>query len=90
MQLSDKIKKDFIFRKVNLIDANLEKRFTKKFQAIFCRNVMIYFNDTTRTTLVNKLYDMLDDEGYLFVGHSESLNYSKSKFKYVTPAVYRK
>lgn len=90
MQVLDKIKKDVIFRKVNLVDTNLEKRFTKKFQAIFCRNVMIYFNDTTRTTLVNKLYDMLDDEGYLFVGHSESLNYSKSKFKYVTPAVYRK
>lgn len=84
------VKSEILFRKINLIDNNLGSKFKKKFHVVFCRNVMIYFNEETRMVLVNKIYDLLEDGGYLFVGHSESLNYSKSKFKYIMPAVYRK
>jgi chemotaxis protein methyltransferase CheR len=64
--------------------------FRRKLHAIFCRNVMIYFDNDTKTKLVNKFYHLLEDGGYLFIGHSESLNRETTSFKYVRPAVYRK
>jgi chemotaxis protein methyltransferase CheR len=60
------------------------------FQAIFCRNVMIYFDRPTQETLINRYYDLLQPGGYLFVGHSESLSALKHDFAYIQPAVYRK
>ena len=84
----DKIKNDVIFRKFNLMEPVFP--FKKKIHVIFCRNVMIYFDDPTKDELVQKLYDMIEYGGYLFIGHSESLNRETSKFKYIMPAVYRK
>ena len=60
------------------------------FQAIFCRNVMIYFDKATQQALVERYYDLLAPGGYLFVGHSESLSALTHRFSYVQPAVYRK
>lgn len=64
--------------------------FKRKFHVIFCRNVMIYFNNQTKRNLVNKFYDLMEHGGYLFIGHSESLNREETRYKYVMPAVYRK
>ena len=41
--------------------------------AIFCRNVMIYFDDHTRRALLDEFYRLLRPEGYLFVGQAEGL-----------------
>jgi chemotaxis protein methyltransferase CheR len=60
------------------------------FQAIFCRNVMIYFDKATQQALVNRYYDLLAPGGHLFVGHSESLSALSHRFTYVQPAVYRR
>ena len=60
------------------------------FQAIFCRNVMIYFDKATQQKLVSRYHDLLAPGGYLFVGHSESLSGIAHRFAYVQPAVYRK
>ncbi|KDR94555.1 chemotaxis protein methyltransferase CheR [Peptoclostridium litorale DSM 5388] len=86
--IKDEIKNKVIYRKFNLI----EKRFPfrRKFHTIFCRNVMIYFDHDTKYELVEKFYDCIEPGGYLFVGHSESLEREKTRFKYVRPAVYRK
>jgi chemotaxis protein methyltransferase CheR len=84
----DKIRNEVIFRKFNLMEAIFP--FKKKLHVIFCRNVMIYFDDKTKNALVNKYYDLLEPGGYLFIGHSESLNRDETRFKYVQPAVYRK
>jgi len=86
--ITDEIKNEVLFRKFNLMDNVFP--FKKKFHAIFCRNVMIYFDNKTKEVLINKLYDMLNCGGYLFIGHSESINRETSKFKYICPAVYRK
>jgi chemotaxis protein methyltransferase CheR len=51
---------------------------------------MIYFDVKTKETLINKMYDLLEVGGYLFIGHSESLNRETTAFKYIRPAVYRK
>ncbi|HOG16720.1 MAG: Chemotaxis protein methyltransferase [Syntrophaceae bacterium PtaU1.Bin231] len=61
-----------------------------RFDVIFCRNVMIYFDKETQSLLVNRFYRCLNKGGYFFVGHSESLTGLKHSFKYVEPSVYRK
>ncbi len=86
--VKDLLKKEVIYRRFNLMDEVFP--FKKKFHVIFCRNVMIYFDQQTKEDLVNKFYDLLEDGGYLFIGHSESLNREKTKFKYIKPAIYRK
>ncbi len=58
------------------------------FDAIFCRNVMIYFDKATQQTLVERYWALLRPGGYLFVGHSESLTGLAHRFRYVQPAVY--
>ena len=60
------------------------------FAAIFCRNVMIYFDRPTQEQVVNRLAACLEPGGYLFVGHSESLSGIKHSLEYVCPATYRK
>jgi chemotaxis protein methyltransferase CheR len=86
--LQEKIKKEVVFRRFNLMEQVFP--FKGQFQVIFCRNVMIYFDTPTKNELVNKFYNCLGNGGYLFIGHSESLQYDETKFKYVMPAVYRK
>lgn len=86
--LIDKIRDDVIYRKFNLIDEIFP--FKKKFHVVFCRNVMIYFDDQTRRELIRKFYDATEPGGYLFIGHSESINRDDTKYKYIMPAVYRK
>lgn len=86
--VKDNVRKEVIFKKFNLMQEVFP--FRKKFHIIFCRNVMIYFDLKTRNELVNKFYDAIEPGGYLFIGHSESLNKEDTKFKYIMPAVYRK
>ncbi|TGE39077.1 protein-glutamate O-methyltransferase CheR [Desulfosporosinus fructosivorans] len=86
--LVNKIKNEVIYRKFNLMDGVFP--FRKKFQVIFCRNVMIYFDNQTKLDLVKKFYDITEPGGYLFIGHSESLNRNETEYKYIMPAVYRK
>jgi chemotaxis protein methyltransferase CheR len=86
--INDKIKSEVIYRKFNLMENIFP--FRKNFHVIFCRNVMIYFDTETKDKLINKFYDIMEPGGYLFIGHSESLNREKTKFKYICPAVYRK
>ncbi|AGX43390.1 CheR family methyltransferase [Clostridium saccharobutylicum] len=86
--ITDKIRNEIIYRKFNLMDEIFP--FKRKFHVIFCRNVMIYFDPKTKAKLINKFYDMTERGGYLFIGHSESLNREETKYKYIMPAVYRK
>jgi chemotaxis protein methyltransferase CheR len=60
------------------------------FHVIFCRNVMIYFDQQTQQNVVNKLISRLLPGGYLLIGHSESLNGIAHPLNYVCPATYRK
>ena len=60
------------------------------FDAIFCRNVMIYFDKPTQGKLVQRYFDILAPGGALFIGHSESLTGTQHRFKYVRPTVYQK
>lgn len=87
-EAKDIIKKEIIFRRFNLMEEVYP--FKKKFHAIFCRNVMIYFDQEDKERLLQKIYSNLANGGYLFLGHSEAINKDKSGFRYVMPSVYRK
>lgn len=88
-QVNDMIRQQVIFRMFNLITPSFP--FRKPFHVIFCRNVMIYFDAPTRKRLVRQFYEYLEPGGYLFVGHSETVErQSAAPFQYVMPSVYRK
>lgn len=87
VKVKDDIKKMMTFKRINLIEPFTE---SKSFDIIFCRNVMIYFDLPTKEKIINKLYHHIKPGGYLFIGHSESLNGLNSPFKYVLPATYKK
>ncbi len=58
--------------------------------AIFCRNVMIYFEKPTQNMLIGRFSELLASGGTLFIGHSESLTGIRHQFRYVQPTVYEK
>ncbi|MBI4667250.1 MAG: protein-glutamate O-methyltransferase CheR [Nitrospinae bacterium] len=76
------------FKRFNLMTPTFP--FKRKFDFIFCRNVMIYFDKPTQQTLINKFYNALAPGGHLLIGHSESLTGVQHRFKYVQPTIYRK
>ncbi len=86
--VKNRVKKLILYRRFNLIRE--EYPFKGKFNIIFCRNVMIYFDVNTRNKLVNQFYRFTEDEGFLFIGHSESLGRNTCPYQYIKPAVYRK
>ncbi|MEG1584831.1 MAG: protein-glutamate O-methyltransferase CheR, partial [Anaerovorax sp.] len=79
-KVNQRLRDNVAFRNVNLLEPFT---FRKKFHAIFCRNVMIYFDNPTKDALINKYYDCLVPGGYLFVGLSESLSTCGHRFQYV-------
>jgi chemotaxis protein methyltransferase CheR len=87
-EVIDKVKKEVIIRKFNLMSERLP--FRKQFDCIWCRNVMIYFDTPTKHALVNRMYQQTVNGGYLLIGHSETLARDQTRWKYVKPAVYRK
>jgi chemotaxis protein methyltransferase CheR len=59
-------------------------------QVIFCRNVMIYFDNPTKQRLVERMYDLLDPGGLLVLGSAETLGGLTTRFQHVQPSIYRK
>ena len=76
------------FRRLNFMDADYGVR--ERFEVIFFRNVMIYFDKPTQEAVIGKLCRHLARGGYLFVGHSESLAGLQVPLTCVATAVYRK
>lgn len=87
VKVSDDIRKEIIYKRFNLMNPF---PFRKKFHVIFCRNVMIYFDTETKRKLIDKYYRAMEPGGFLFIGHSESIERKYTDFKYVQPAIYRK
>jgi chemotaxis protein methyltransferase CheR len=88
LSVVDRLKEEITFRRFNLM--NEQFPFRRPFHIIFCRNVMIYFDQPTRDTLIKKYYDLTVPGGYLFIGHSETIRGGSHGYNYVMPAVYRK
>jgi chemotaxis protein methyltransferase CheR len=71
--VKDNVKRLVKFKKINLINS-LETRLVMDVDVVFCRNVLIYFDDASKKKTISHLYDSLVKGGYLFVGFSESLH----------------
>ena len=74
------------FRQLNLLDEGWPIR--GPFEAIFCRNVMIYFDKPTQYKILKKFAPLLSNEGLLFAGHSESFQHAADLFKLRGKTVY--
>lgn len=77
--LSGKIKDMVRFVHMNLID-NSKMRAIRGMDFIFCRNVLIYFDDVSRKTVMANFYDSLSPYGYIYLGHSESITRISTTF----------
>ncbi|HEY9018328.1 protein-glutamate O-methyltransferase CheR [Thiomicrospira sp.] len=75
------------FGQINLMN---EWPIRDKIDVIFCRNVVIYFDKPTQSKLFNRYADLLQEDGHLFIGHSESLYKVCDRFELLGQTVYRK
>ncbi|MFA5242493.1 MAG: CheR family methyltransferase [Sulfuricella sp.] len=75
------------FRQINLLHDNWPLR--PPFDAIFCRNVMIYFDKPTQLRVLQKFVPLLRPDGLLFAGHSESFHQAAAHFKLTGNTVYQ-
>ncbi|MCU0705106.1 MAG: hypothetical protein MUF18_14125 [Fimbriiglobus sp.] len=75
------------FRRINLMDEPWPVR--TRFDAIFCRNVVIYFDRPTQQRLFSRFAELLTPDGLLFLGHSENLHWMAETFTPAGPTVYR-
>ena len=87
-QVVDEIRREVVYRRHNLMNTTFP--FKKAFDAVFCRNVMIYFDRPTRDALVQRFHRHTTPGGYLFIGHSETLGRDGALYEYVLPAAYRR
>jgi chemotaxis protein methyltransferase CheR len=76
------------FNRINLMDERYPVK--NDLDIIFCRNVMIYFDRSTQENLMIKFFRYLKPGGYVFIGHSETLQWLEHPYQYVAPTIYRK
>jgi chemotaxis protein methyltransferase CheR len=72
-QVRSKLRGMITFAQMNLA----QMVYMGRFDCIFCMNVLIYFSDELRATLIRRFYEYLEPEGYLFLGHAESVAKAK-------------
>ena len=76
------------FRPLNLLDARYPMR--GPFDAIFCRNVMIYFDKPTQLVVLQRMMPLLSDDGLFFAGHSESFFHAGDLIQSVGRTIYKR
>ena len=84
--VAPEIRNNVIFQTFNLMDPI---KFRLKFDVIFCRNVMIYFDQPTKDALVRRFYDATVPGGYLMISHSENLG-QNNPYQTVAPSTFQK
>ena len=72
-QIDEGLRGSIDFTRANLIDARDMARF-RDFDIVFCRNVLIYFDDTSRRIAAEILYECMRPGGYICLGHSETMS----------------
>lgn len=87
MTLTDAVRRLIAFKQLNFMSSWPMK---DRFDAIMCRNVMIYFDEETKRTLVQRFDKQLKVGGFLYTGHAESLLGLLDNYKMVGRTVYRK
>ncbi|GAB7126078.1 chemotaxis protein CheR [Silvimonas sp. JCM 19000] len=85
-QAKQELRDMIVYRKLNLVETSWSVR--GPFDAIFCRNVMIYFDKPTQLNILRRFAPLLKNNGLLFVGHSENLYHAADYFKLRSKTVY--
>lgn len=91
-RISDQIRDAVRFFPLNLSDPQ-QTRALKGYDVIFCRNMLIYFDDQSRRRAADTLFDALNPGGFLFLGHSESMSRMSSLYtvrKFTDAIVYQR
>jgi len=87
-EIKKELKNLILFKRLNFKQKIFP--FKKKFQIVFCRNVMIYFDQATKLDLAGRIGRYIVPGGYFLIGHSESLGRDMADYQYIRPALYRK
>ena len=87
LRMGQEIRAMVMFRRFNILDET--KTFRRQFDLIFCRNVMIYFDEPSKRRLTKNFHRYLVPGGYLFIGESESLVDPERRFRQVGGSLYR-
>jgi chemotaxis protein methyltransferase CheR len=87
-RMKDSVKKMIYFKRLNLLADTFPLK--NKFDIIFCRNVVIYFDRNSQVKLFKQFYNYLNNDGYLFIGHSETLTSVSNLFQFRGRSVYGK
>jgi chemotaxis protein methyltransferase CheR len=87
-EVAPELRRMVLFKRLNLMVEPYP--FKAAFDLVFCRNVMIYFDQASRSHLIHAFHGCVKPGGYLFIGHSETIQRSDCPFEYVQPAIYRK
>ncbi len=85
--VDDDVRSIITFRRLNLMD---RWPFRGMFDAIFCRNVMIYFDGPTKANLIERFANQIKPGGWLYIGHSESLTGNHPQLRAVGRTIYRR
>lgn len=88
VRIVPELRKTCSFMRMNLMDAVYPMK--EKFDLIFCRNVLIYFDRPTQEAVINKLCDHLSPGGYFFLGHSESAMGMNVPLEAIRPSAFIK
>ena len=87
VEVKDRVKQLISFKRLNLLQ---DWPMKGRFDFIFCRNVVIYFDNDTQRKLFDRYANILTTDGHLFIGHSENLNKVCDRFSSIGRTVYLK
>ncbi|MDP2572582.1 protein-glutamate O-methyltransferase CheR [Vibrio penaeicida] len=87
IKIKRQLQQHLTFNQLNLL---ADWPMDQQFDVISCRNVMIYFDKPTQETLIRRFYELLADDGVLFIGHSESVGNCTDIFRHLGHTIYVK
>ena len=88
LRIAKSVRDDVMFRWLNLVEPLSVLR--RGFHVVFCRNVMIYFDNETCDKLIRSLTELLVPGGYLFIGHTDNSEAARRYLDQLQPAIFRK
>ena len=88
IRINKKLRQKTKYMRLNFMDENYPV--TEKYDIIFCRNVLIYFDRETQEKVINRLCRHLKPDGYFFLGHSETITNIDVPLKQIMPTVFKR
>ncbi len=89
VKVRPELQRNLALKYLNLMDTSYSN-INEKFDVVFCRNVLIYFDRQTQESVINKLSSHVKYGGYFFIGHSESLTGMNVPLEHIKPTIFRK